>query len=275
MTTGSDSIQILFLGTGAADWPSPYPSPVNQTQPGATRGLSSVLIDDSVLIDCGPTVPDAIRHFGVNADRITDILLTHTHADHCDLDAIRRLLCERRAKQPVNLWAHPSALAALPEIDGICRCDAPVGDTFTLHDITITSLAANHDVDEQTALHFQLQKPAASLLYATDGAWFPRGTWSHLMQTKLDAIIWDATCGESPGDWRIFEHNSVDMINIMRQTFTKQQVLSPRATIYLTHLAKTLCAPHDEMTKRLAPQGLIPAYDGLTVSIRRKDHTNV
>jgi phosphoribosyl 1,2-cyclic phosphodiesterase len=268
MTTTGDRIKVLFLGTGAADWPPPYPSPEGSTQPGATRGFTSALIDDRILIDCGPTVPDAMDHFGVDRGRITDILLTHTHDDHWNLDAIRRIA---DTTQPMNLWAHSSALAAIPTIRGIQPCEARVGDTFTRHGIAITSLTANHDVGDQTALHFLLQKSQTTLLYATDGAWFPRNTWSHLMRTKLDAIIWDATCGQTQGDWRIFEHNSVDMINLMRQTFAKQQVLSPHAQVYLTHLAKSLCVPHDEMTTSLAPQGLIPAYDGMTVSIRRGD----
>ena len=264
MSDRFDSIDVLFLGTGAADWPPPYPRPAGPTKPGASRGFCSALIDGAILIDCGPTVPDAIDCFGVDRQRITDILLTHTHDDHWNLDAIRRVA---GAAQPINLWAHRSVLAAIPDIDGIRPRETRIGESFMLRDIAVTSLTANHDVGDQTALHFLLHKAQATLLYATDGAWFPKDTWSHLMQTKLDAIIWDATCGQTQGDWRIFEHNSVDMINLMRQTFTKQQVLSPDAKIYLTHLAQSLCAPHDEMTVSLAPQGLIPAYDGMTISI--------
>ena len=267
MATESDTIRILFLGTGAADWPIPYRPAVNETQDGTIRGYSSVVIDNRILIDAGATVPDAIRHFSADVNRFTDILLTHTHADHCDVDAIRRLLSQRRGNNTVNLWAHPSALAKLPEIEGLCQCSIEVGETFKLTGITVTSLAANHDVREETALHFLLQKPQVSVLYATDCAWFLKPTWARLMEAHLDAVIWDATCGETHGDWRIFEHNSVDMIKLMRQTFEKQDVLSPRSKIFLTHMARTLCDPHDEMTRKLVPQGLIPAYDGLAVSI--------
>ena len=265
MPTDGDRIEILFLGTGAADWPVPYCPGPGEAQAGAVRGLSSVLVDGRVLIDFGATVPDAIRHFGVDANRITDILLTHAHADHCNQEALECLISQRG--DTVGLWAHPTALAKLGDVDGVCRHAVEVGETFELPSVTATVMAANHDLKDEIAVHYLLQKPGISLLYATDCAWFARPTWTQLRELNLDAIIWDATCGETQGDWRIFEHNSIDMIHIMRQTLMKEGVLSPASQVYLTHMSKGLCAPHEEMTKRLVPKGLIPAHDGLSISV--------
>lgn len=169
----------------------------------------------------------------------------------------------------MNLWAHPSALAKLPAIAGICPHPTEMGETFALPSMTATSLAASHDLEAETALHFLLHKAGTSVLYATDGAWLLKSTWAHLRETGLDAVIWEATCGETRGDWRIFEHNSIEMIRIMRQTLVKQRILAPGARVYLTHLSRTLCAPHEEMVRRLAPEGLIPAYDGLGITVGR------
>lgn len=265
----SDSMTILFAGTGAADWPAPNHASIAETQHGASRGFSAALIDGQILIDCGASVPDALHFFGADVNTITDILLTHTHADHWNFDAFQQLLAQRTCTNPVNLRAHPSALSLLPQIIGVNECPVVVGQTVSLPTMKITVLEANHDVGPGTALHFLLQKPEASVLYATDGAWFLKNTWEHLRETVLDAIIWDATCGETRGDWRIFEHNNVDMIKIMQQTLVKQGVLPPHAQIYLTHLSRGLCAPHNVMRDKLAPQGLIPAYDGLEISIYR------
>ncbi|MDP6779723.1 MAG: MBL fold metallo-hydrolase, partial [Candidatus Latescibacteria bacterium] len=184
----------------------------------AYRGRSSVLVDGHILIDCGATVPDAIRHFGVDVDAITDILLTHSHGDHCDAAAIEHLVSMGTRGDPINLWAHPSALAKLAGIDRLRKRELQPGKTVGFSSLAVTALPANHQVPEDTALHFLLQKPKASLLYATDGAWFLKGAWILLKEVKIDALLWDATCGEAQGDWRIFEHNSVDMIRVMRQT---------------------------------------------------------
>ena len=56
-------VELLFLGTGAADWPSKYPPSEKHLKKGEVRGMSSVLIKGHILIDCGPTVLDAMnRH---------------------------------------------------------------------------------------------------------------------------------------------------------------------------------------------------------------------
>ncbi len=261
--------QILFLGTGAADWPLPYSPPADGAQVGTYRGRSSVLIDGHVLIDCGATVPDAIRHFGVDVNGITDILLTHTHGDHLDVEAIERIISQRDRSDAVSLWAHSSAMARLTEIEDIRLCAIEAGEAAELPTMTATALEANHQVGDETPLHFLLKKPEVALLYATDGAWFLKSTWTRLREVELNAILWDATCGEIQGDWRIFEHNSVDMINVMRQTLEKEGVLSSRAKVYLTHMSMHLCAPHEEMTRRLVPLGLIPTYDGLAITVHR------
>ena len=48
---------------------------------------------------------------------IADILLTHTHSDHCDLGAIRRLASPGNRRDPIGLWAHPSA----PRLELVAR----------------------------------------------------------------------------------------------------------------------------------------------------------
>jgi len=62
MTTVSDNIEVLFLGTGAADWPAQYCPLIDDAGVGTVRGHSSVIVDGQILIDCGATVPKAIDH---------------------------------------------------------------------------------------------------------------------------------------------------------------------------------------------------------------------
>jgi hypothetical protein len=117
------------------------------------------------------------------------------------------------------------------------------------------------------SLHFLFEQDGRSLFYATDGAWILKPTWLALRQRRLSTVIWDATNGETAGDWRIFEHNSVDMVRVMLQTLRREGVVDRTTRVFLTHLARTLCAPHEEMCRRLAPEGLVPAFDGLRVDL--------
>ena len=65
-------LELLFLGTGAANWPRKYP-PLNKTLArGETRGMSSMLINGHILIDCGPTVLDVMKRYDVDPAGITE-----------------------------------------------------------------------------------------------------------------------------------------------------------------------------------------------------------
>ena len=261
--TTPETLSILFLGTGAADWPRDYPRV--RFAKGEYRGNSSTVVNEHILIDCGPTVPEAANQFGVDAGELTDVLVTHTHADHFDAEAIGAILGSRPAETPLRIWAHPAALERVPEMDGLDRCPFAVGRTQKTGGTRVTALAANHVVEgsEEEAFHYLFETAGQRFLYATDGAWLLKPTWLRLKEGQLDAIIWDATNGETEGDWRIFEHNSIDMIRVMTQTLRKQNVLRPGSQIVLTHMARTLCAPHPELEERLRAEGIVPAYDGM------------
>ena len=69
-------MRITFLGTGAADW-----KPAAHRDLAGYRRNASVLIDDVLLIDPGPCVPDALATFHKDAGKIRYILNTHRHKE--------------------------------------------------------------------------------------------------------------------------------------------------------------------------------------------------
>ena len=261
-------VELLFLGTGAADWPSKYPPIKKKLARGQVRGMSSMLINGHILIDCGPTVLDAMNRYKVNPVGITDILLTHTHSDHFHQDTILAIADERDAKLgPLRFWAHPEALKRVPKSNRIERYPVEIGKTFRMHGFGITGLESNHLVgsSKEKCLYYLLEGATKNLLYATDGSWLLKSTWLYLQEKRLDALIWDATIGEIAGDYRIFEHNDLTMIRHMNQTRKNRKIIKPDAKIILTHMARTLHPPHNQLEKKLLQEGLIPAYDGMSV----------
>jgi len=262
-------LTMLFLGTGAADWSRTYEATAATAAAGAVRGMSSVLVNGQILVDCGGTVPEALELFGADAEAITDLLVTHTHGDHFDPAALERLLAARGQAPPLRLWVEVGALERLPHASGVDMRLVRAGQTVQVADLTVTALAANHVVQPpEQPLHYLLEAGGRQVLYATDGAWLLKETWLRLRGLTLDGIVWDATNGDGRGDWRIFEHNSVDMIRVMLQTLRAEAIVSADTRLLLTHMARTLCAPHDEMERSLAPEGLAPAHDGLVATWR-------
>jgi ribonuclease BN (tRNA processing enzyme) len=269
--TGSSSlkqVELLFLGTGAANWPSRYPPLNKKLARGEVRGMSSMLVNGQILIDCGPTALDVMKRYDAHPAGITDILLTHTHSDHLHEDNILAIANSRDADLgPLKFWAHPEALKLVPESDRIEKCPVEIGKSFKVHGFEMTGLEANHQVNgsKEQCLIYLIEGAGRSVLYATDTAWLPTSTWRHIQRKKLDAIIWDATVGENKGDYRVFCHNDLTMIRHMNQSLTNGKTLKPDAKIILTHIARKLHPPHEELEKKLLPEGLIPAYDGMSV----------
>ena len=261
-------VELLFLGTGAADWPSTYPPSEKQFERGEVRGMSSMLVNGHILIDCGPTVLDSMNRYQVNPLGITDILLTHTHSDHFHQDTLLAIADARDAKRgPLRFWAHPEALKHVPNSNRIERRPVEIGTPFRMHGFGITGLESNHLVasSAEKCLYYLFESATQKLLYATDGSWLLKSTWLYLQKKRLDALIWDATIGERAGDYRIFEHNDLSMIRQMNQTLKNRKIVKPDAKIILTHMARTLHPTHKQLEKNLLPEGLIPAYDGMFV----------
>ncbi len=266
-----DEIEILFLGTGAADWPrDKYPSDVNKLLRGDHRGLSSALINKKILIDCGPTVLLALEKINVDVNLITDIIITHTHSDHFSLEVLVQLLKKRLVKVKINIWLEESAVFKTEKLSGYNIHPLTVMNTFYVPDFEIVPLCANHKVEDshEKPLHYLFKAKNKTFFYALDGAWLMTETWREIKKEKLDAIIWDATIGQQNGDYRIFEHNSLDMIRYMNQTLRSNGVLKDSSRILLSHMARTLHSHQVELKKTLLPEKIIPAHDGMVVFIR-------
>jgi ribonuclease BN (tRNA processing enzyme) len=266
-----NKVELLFLGTGAANWPKRYP-PLNQElSRGQVRGMSSMLVNGHILIDCGSTVLDVMKRYDVDPAGITDILLTHTHADHLHESSILTIANSRDADLgPLKFWGNPEALKKVPDSDRIEKRPVGVEQSFSIDGFEITGLESNHHVagSEEKCLIYLIEGAARSVLYATDAGWLLTRTSIYLKKKQLDAIIWDATMGEGTGDPRIFGHNDLTMIRHMNQTLARSKVLKPDAKIILTHLARKLHPAHDVLEKRLLPEGLIPAYDGMAIALK-------
>ena len=111
----SNTTTVLFLGSGAGDWPKSVPAE-EETASGNRnyRRFSALLVNQQILIDFGPTLISALQTFEVDSHLLTDILLTHSHWDHLDVPALCWLAANRGSSAPLRLWGHPLALARIP-----------------------------------------------------------------------------------------------------------------------------------------------------------------
>ena len=222
-------MKILFLGTGAADWPAERPADAKEH-----RRLSSALIDDTLLIDPNQCVFDALKEYGKEPAKIKYIINTHPHSDH---------YCEETVKEL--------------EKSGAVFIPFYAGDEKTVGKYTVRAYAANHSTAD-LPVHFIVSDGAKTLFYGLDGAWLLYGEVQAIKQYRPDLAVLDATVGFIDGDYRIFEHNDLYMVLEMKKSLEKYI-----GTFCISHMARTLHQDHKALSEKMNGYGVITAYDGM------------
>lgn len=226
-------MEILFLGTGAADWDITSPE-----RPEGFRRYSAALVNEDLLIDPGPCVFEAADTFGVDVSKIKYIINTHPHRDHYNQETVDKLCA-----------------------GGAEFFEMTEGEQKQIGKYSITALQASHGT-ALTAVHFLICDGKSTLLYALDGAWLTYKEISVIRQTHIDLAVLDATIGDIKGDYRIFEHNNLVMVEEIKASLEKYI-----DRFIISHMARTLHTDHKTLVDRMAQSGIEVAYDGFKTGV--------
>ena len=263
-------MEILFLGTGAADWPAETSSQGDER--GLDRRRTSVLVDGEILIDPGPDVPEALQTFGADPARITSVLISHSHGDHFSADTLK-LLADLH---PIDVYGDGGYLWKLPDHANLTFHPVEQRKSLQLPFGTLTPLYASHVVEdtEETCLHYVLERNGKTLLYATDGAWYTQRTWSDMGRHFYNCIILDATFGDDTRRYRIpargilFCHNGLSMVRHICESFRDRTKCTDENTVYVAdHLARHYYPDIETARAAFEPMGAVAAYDGLRLNV--------
>lgn len=249
--------ELLFLGTGAADWDT-------NAKSGFFRRNSAALLNGELMIDCGPHIFDFAEDFSQGVyDNVTDIVITHNHSDHFNKDSVLRLAKDRK----IRVFGDAQIEEALGDSENIEFIKAVPYTRQKVGRYSVISLLANHHIvadGDKFALHYIIKTPdGKTLFYGCDGAWFLRPTWNTMLEYKFDAMVLDCTVGDMD-DWRLFEHNTIPMLRTMMKAVREKELMNEGGTVIASHLARTLHVSHEETAKILAKMDMLTAYDGMT-----------
>lgn len=224
-------MKLTFLGTGAADWRA-----ADHKNWEGYRRNAAALIDDVLLIDPGPDVPDALESFGKDAKSIRYILNTHRHKDHY-------------------------ARATFPLLQGAAFYPMKPGDAVQLGKYHIRAFAANHGAMRE-AVHFLITDGEKTLFYGLDGAWLLYDEVIAIQEAHPDLVVLDGTLGEKIGDERVFGHNDLAMVRLLKAA------LEPFAKRFcITHMSRKEHKSHAELAADMAKDGIEVAFDGFETQI--------
>lgn len=254
--------RLHFLGTGAADWSKEF-----RDRPDY-RGLSSILLDETILIDLTGCY-DYVDRMGEPSllASVDSVLITHSHSDHYNKDALARL-CRENSDRTITLYGSPVLEKHLPDAENLrfVRLDSRFQPKISLHGYEVWALSANHATafPEEQAMHYYLKKDGKRLFVGFDGGWLLADTWEFLQKNPIDVYLIDATVWDNdPYNFRNFSHNNAQMRDFLRDTMLANGVLNGRSAVILTHLARTLYPEHAIISDRAAQKGYLTAYDGM------------
>lgn len=249
-------MKLIMLGSGASsgvpriggDWGECDPS-----NPRNRRRRVSVLVEAGstrILVDSGPDLREQLLDAKVG--RLTAVLYTHDHADHCHgIDDLRAFFhasgteidCYMDAATRASLLTRFSyVFAGRAGYPPIARAHL-LPDELRLGDILVRPFRQQHGAENSTGFRFEADGKA--IAYSTDTSGFPRESLS--MLSNLDLWIVDA-----------LRRNPHPTHSHLSQTLEWIRNAKP-AEAWLTHMDKSM--DHDSLLAEL-PDGVSPGYDG-------------
>ncbi len=276
---GSDGrtlMEVVLLGTGSADgWPNPFcvcDSCAAARSDGIVRGQTAALVDDILLLDCGPEAPRAASLAGRSLGAVRDVLLTHSHPDHTGPAALLwRAWAGRR--EPITVHGPRQAIdACRPWVgpdDPVTFHVVEAGERFTTGAHDVLALEAAHgDEGSGPGLLWDItqnQGQGVRLLYATDTGWPPMATMTALAGAPpFDLVLLEETFGDRPEPSE--DHLDLRTFAALVARLTELGAVMATTQVVAIHLGHHNPAP-DQLDRRLAAMGARAGRDGETISV--------
>ena len=131
-------MELYVLGSGAVSARSGYPG---------------YLIDGTVLLDCPPGTTKKLIRMGADPCGVTDVLVTHFHADHYFDLPFLLLARYRKTETPLCIHCPEEGRRVLPQLLALAYPDIPLDTVPVVLDHGDRFLAAGYDVERLPVSH--------------------------------------------------------------------------------------------------------------------------
>jgi len=265
-------MEIVLLGTGSADgWPNPFcrcDSCRWAAAAGEIRAQTAALVDDVLLLDCGPEAPRAALRHGRSLAGVRHMLFTHGHFDHVGPGALLMRQWVTGAP-PLDVVGPPSALQQCrdwvgPE-DPVRFVEVRPGDDVQLGEYRVRVLAAAHGADiGGDAVLYDLQSVGGRIFWATDTGPLPDDTHAAVAGAEYDAVFLEETFGNFTGHGT--EHHDLPAFAATASRLRRTGAVTGATDIVAVHLSHHNPAG-SELTVALSDSGARPGRDGEVIRV--------
>jgi hypothetical protein len=122
-----------------------------------------------------------------------------------------------------------------------------------------------HQVMEQEALNYVIQRGGRTLLYAIDSSTILPLTLEALTEFRFDIVVLDGTFGWMEIDPATSGHHNFPMVEDTVGELRSADLLADDAQVLVSHISTHHVPPHDDIADELAKRGITLAYDGMQV----------
>ena len=291
----SREMSLIFLGTGAGDFPAQYQSTHDSEylrraveMGGRNRRQGSALfLPPDTLIDFHDE--QQLTRCNVGADQIRHLLFTHGHWDHFQPRAVLDLAAGTAAT--LHIYGSDKIRNALEFAASYCwdeqadnfrvREDVPAYHFHLLRpeqsilagETRVTAVLSNHHIDkerlilEEQVLNYICQRHGKTFFYGLDSSYTLPLTLEFLQGFRFDAAVLDATFGYRDIDAFGSGHQNFSMMERTVEEFRSAGIIDARTRIVLSHISLQQVPPHDEIAADLQDRGFTLAHDGLVLQL--------
>ncbi len=280
---------IDYVGTGGAEGiPSMFCTCSVCTNARKNKGndirlRSSICINKELLVDFSPDIHTADIFGYVDMSKIKAVLLTHSHADHCDMQELiyraQPNFCDP-LEQTLKVYGNEACKnkydVAVNENGGSINHTEFLGvapfDKIELCDLTVTALPANHALKTDVAVMYLFKQGDKRFLYAEDTGAFDDAAWDALKNVYCHCISIDcAFCFGAPDRDDI--HLGINKMLEHMDRLKKQGTADDNTVFIAQHFSHRGLVKdgrplsHTELEAELKKHNIIAAYDGMSLSI--------
>lgn len=277
-------MKLTYLGTAAAEgWPAIFCDCAGCIRARELKGKnirtrSQALINDDLLLDFCCDTYMHILNYGLDIDRVKDILITHSHEDHFYMDdiALRQDgYSPVRQGHVLNLYGNEDVAKKYREaveIDYNTSLPSSVSmTTLSLYTKTnigkyvVYPLRADHKQGEECMIYLIIDKVGKTVLYAHDTGIFHEEVFEFLKDFKLDLVSLDCTSGKQNG---VRNHMGIESCEKVKNRLIEQGSAKEGTKFILNHFShNSMYLDFDELERDAEKRGFLVSYDRMEIEV--------
>lgn len=228
--------------------------------------------------------------FGIAAESIKYLFITHPHWDH--FQPLRILEFARELSHRLQVYGNQAVIDALKFADTYdfnrttgrfiareARTDIEYHvleseQTLTVDETTIAAVHANHSIDKTENmiagvpnLNYVFERDGKTIFYGLDSSYPLPLSVEFLRQFTFDAAVLDATFGQWPIDVVKSGHHNLAMLAETIEEFREAGIVNNGTNLLASHISLAYAKPHDDLKEEASQSGVTLAYDGMVVNV--------